>query len=181
MRRNALQIETGSNGHMMQMGLTQSHIGRAPQPRGTHRLCNRALDPCAPVVAVQKRGGALLSSPVHQGVMDRLLMQLQLASCGSSRTLLPHRTGSTHLDRKADHLHRLVVLIQALDPREALDPLRTARRSLLPLELEILYRIATVFPRLPTRIGRDPPHHLVSPRGPLRPTLLPPRAVYAQV
>ena len=53
---NALQIETGSNGHMVQMGLTQSHIGRAPQPRGAHRLRNRALDPCAPVVAVKKCG-----------------------------------------------------------------------------------------------------------------------------
>src|SRR5260370_11267002 len=135
MRRNALQIETGSNGHMMQMGLTQSHIGRAPQPRGTHRLCNRALDPCAPVVAVQKRGGALLSSSVHQGVMDRLLMQLQLASCGSVRTLLPHRTGSTHLDRKADHLHRLLALIPPLDPREAGLTLRAPPRAPLRLSL----------------------------------------------
>src|SRR6266581_2804194 len=101
---NALQIETGRNGHMMQMGLAQSHIGCAPQPRDTHRLRNRALDPCAPAGAVQKRGGALLSSSVHQGMMNRLLMQLQLASCGSARTLLPHRTGSTHLDWKADHL-----------------------------------------------------------------------------
>src|SRR5260370_24666277 len=101
--------------------------------------------------------GALLSSSVHQGMMNRLLMQLQLASCGSSRTLLPHRTGSTHLDRKADHLHRLVVLIQALDPREALDPLRTPRRSLLPLALEILYPIATVFPTSPTRLRAPPP------------------------
>src|SRR5258708_28792072 len=101
--------------------------------------------------------GALLSSSVHQGMMNRLLMQLQLASCGSTCTLLPPRTGSTHLDRKADHLHRLVVLIQTLDPLEALDPLRTTRGSLLPLELEILHRIATVFPSLPTRIGGHRP------------------------
>ena len=56
MSRNALEIETGRNGHMMQMGLRQSHIRRAPQPRDTHRLRNRALDPCAPVVAVKKCG-----------------------------------------------------------------------------------------------------------------------------
>src|SRR5437667_5283535 len=107
MNPDALEIEAGGNGHMMQMRFGQPLVRTTSQSRRAYRLRDRPFNPCPPRVLLPKGRRGLLTAPL------------------SVRTLSSHRTGAAGRRRKTDH-HRVVWLpIRRLGPAHTGLALRT--------------------------------------------------------
>src|SRR5947209_6523491 len=102
MSPNALEIEAGGNGHMMQMRFRQPLIRTAPQSRGTHRLRDRPFNSSPPGVLLQKGRSGLLGSSLQQSCVHlwrgegERAAALAMGTLGSYRTLAAGRRGKAH-------------------------------------------------------------------------------------
>ena len=90
MSRNALQIETGRNGHMVQMRFGLPLVGSPSQSRRAHGLRDRAFYPRTSPILLHKGGTALHGSPLPQGGMHLWWPQ------GEGTPLLPLGTQLAH-------------------------------------------------------------------------------------
>src|SRR5450759_1454372 len=146
MSNNALEIEAGGNGHMMQMRFGQPTIGGAPQARRAHSLRDRAFDGRPQGVLLHKGGGVLHLATLQQGGMHLGGREGERA-CASPLpmgTLGAGRTAAAGGRRKADDHRGLLASIRWLCPADTLLPLWTGRHLPWPIEAEVLGRIAAL-------------------------------------
>src|SRR5258708_35324291 len=108
MSRNPLQIETGSNGHMMQMRLVLPLVGRPWQSRRAHRLRDRPSDARTPRILLHKGRSALQGATLDEGRMPLWWGGGERAAPWPAGTLGADGTRAAGRRRKADD-HRRVL------------------------------------------------------------------------